>query len=192
MGLGFIIEGEDPQLTVRRGRHRKFGVNLSAADKIPPAKSSPTSTSPPSVHSASTATSSSSLTKSTTALYISFARPATTSPEAARLTRSVGSAGKAFFVTGWRVGWVIGPSYLIKHVTRAHILICYNSVSPFWETVTVTIDAADQCDHWEPSKVNILRRLSRFNAVWEDLGVHVRERDLRRWKSVATLPWRNG
>jgi kynurenine aminotransferase len=34
-------------------------------------------------------------------------------------TITVGSSGKTFGVTGWRVGWLIGPEALIKVTTCA-------------------------------------------------------------------------
>ena len=39
--------------------------------------------------------------------YVPFTRIATLSPEIERLTLTVGSAGKNFYATGWRVGMYI-------------------------------------------------------------------------------------
>jgi len=41
--------------------------------------------------------------------YVPFTRIATLSPELWERTLTVGSAGKAFYATGWRVGYLIGP-----------------------------------------------------------------------------------
>jgi kynurenine aminotransferase len=49
--------------------------------------------------------------------YTPFTRMATLSPEIANLTLTVGSGGKNFYCTGWRVGWLIGPEHLIQPVT---------------------------------------------------------------------------
>lgn len=69
--------------------------------------------------------------------YVPFTRMATISPEIERLTLTVGSAGKNFYATGWRVGWLMGPEHLIKHVSAAHTRICYSSVSPLQEACAV-------------------------------------------------------
>lgn len=69
--------------------------------------------------------------------YVPFTRIATLSPEVARLTISVGSAGKNFYATGWRVGWLMGPAELIQYVSAAHTRICYSSVSPLQEACAV-------------------------------------------------------
>lgn len=36
-------------------------------------------------------------------------------------TITIGSAGKTFSVTGWKLGWSIGPGHLIKQIGRAHV-----------------------------------------------------------------------
>jgi kynurenine aminotransferase len=69
--------------------------------------------------------------------YVPFTRMATLSPEIERLTITVGSAGKNFYATGWRVGWLMGPEHLIQHVSAAHTRICYSSVSPLQEACAV-------------------------------------------------------
>ena len=46
-------------------------------------------------------------------------------------TVTVGSAGKSFACTGWRVGWAIGPEHLLRPTLVAHtrILFCVNSAA---------------------------------------------------------------
>lgn len=55
-----------------------------------------------------------------TLYYVSFTRIAALSPEYARLTLTVGSPGKRFYMTGWRVGWLVSPQHLIDYVAAAH------------------------------------------------------------------------
>jgi kynurenine aminotransferase len=69
--------------------------------------------------------------------YVPFTRIATLSPEVERLTLTVGSAGKNFYATGWRVGWLMGPPDLIQHVSAAHTRICFSTVSPLQEACAV-------------------------------------------------------
>lgn len=69
--------------------------------------------------------------------YVPFTRIATLSPEIERLTLTVGSAGKNFYATGWRVGWLMGPAELIQYVAAAHTRICYSSVSPLQEACAI-------------------------------------------------------
>ncbi|MCJ1309128.1 hypothetical protein MMC25_002783 [Agyrium rufum] len=103
--------------------------------------------------------------------YVPFTRIATLSPEIAALTLTVGSAGKNFYATGWRVGWLIGPPNLIKYVAAAHTRICYSSVSPLQEAAAVGFEQADKEGFWEDSKKEMMSKMRRFCAVFDELGL---------------------
>jgi kynurenine aminotransferase len=51
--------------------------------------------------------------------YAPFTRIASLSPSIARLTLTVGSVGKRFYATGWRIGFLVGPEDLIACVRKA-------------------------------------------------------------------------
>lgn len=103
--------------------------------------------------------------------YVPFTRIATLSPEIAALTLTVGSAGKNFYATGWRVGWLIGPENLIKYVSAAHTRICYSSVSPLQEAAAVGFEKAEEEGFWESSKKEMQSKMTRFCAVFDELGL---------------------
>ena len=105
--------------------------------------------------------------------YVPFTRIATLSPEIAKLTLTVGSGGKNFYATGWRVGWLIGPEHLIKYVSAAHTRICYSSVSPLQEAVAVGFEEAEKHGFWEESKKEMKDKMDRFNQVFDELGLPV-------------------
>src|SRR3569623_242041 len=48
-------------------------------------------------------------------------------------TVRIGSAGKIFSLTGWKVGWVTGPRALVSVVTKAHQFITFTT-SPALQT----------------------------------------------------------
>lgn len=103
--------------------------------------------------------------------YVPFTRIATLSPEIANLTLTVGSGGKNFYTTGWRVGWLIGPEHLIKYVSAAHTRICYSSVSPLQEATAIGFEEADRHNFWEESKREMKGKMDKFNAIWNELGL---------------------
>jgi len=103
--------------------------------------------------------------------YVPFTRIATLSPEIANLTLTVGSAGKNFYATGWRVGWLIGPEHLIKYVGAAHTRICYSSVSPLQEATAVAFEQADAENFWNDTKREMKAKMDRFNEIWTELGL---------------------
>lgn len=45
-------------------------------------------------------------------------------------TVTIGSAGKTFSVTGWKLGWSIGPSHLIKHLQTVQQNSFYTCATP--------------------------------------------------------------
>ena len=103
--------------------------------------------------------------------YVPFTRLATLSPEIAALTLTVGSAGKNFYATGWRVGWLIGPEHLIKYVSAAHTRICYSSVSPLQEAAAVGFEDADKEGFWDSSRKEMKSKMTRFCEVFDELGL---------------------
>ncbi|KAI5864325.1 PLP-dependent transferase [Durotheca rogersii] len=103
--------------------------------------------------------------------YTPFTRIATLSPEVERLTLTVGSAGKNFYATGWRVGWLMGPAHLIQYVSAAHTRICYSSVSPLQEACAVGFEQAEAEGFWDETIRDMKAKMERFNEVWEELGL---------------------
>uniref|UniRef100_F6ZM92 Kynurenine--oxoglutarate transaminase 1 n=1 Tax=Ornithorhynchus anatinus TaxID=9258 RepID=F6ZM92_ORNAN len=50
-------------------------------------------------------------------------------------TLTIGSAGKTFSVTGWKVGWVLGPDRLLKHLRTVHQNSVYHCATQAQEAV---------------------------------------------------------
>ncbi|KAG9341497.1 hypothetical protein JZ751_019002 [Albula glossodonta] len=50
-------------------------------------------------------------------------------------TVTIGSAGKTFSVTGWKLGWSIGPEHLIKHLQTVMQNTLYTCPTPLQEAV---------------------------------------------------------
>uniref|UniRef100_A0A671PDN7 Kynurenine--oxoglutarate transaminase 3 n=1 Tax=Sinocyclocheilus anshuiensis TaxID=1608454 RepID=A0A671PDN7_9TELE len=50
-------------------------------------------------------------------------------------TITIGSAGKTFSVTGWKLGWSIGPDHLIKHLQTVMQNSLYTCPTPLQEAV---------------------------------------------------------
>ncbi|KAK3941776.1 putative kynurenine--oxoglutarate transaminase BNA3 [Diplogelasinospora grovesii] len=103
--------------------------------------------------------------------YVPFTRIATLSPEVEKITITVGSAGKNFYATGWRVGWLMGPAELIQYVAAAHTRICYSSVSPLQEACAIGFEQAEEQGFWDDCVRDMQAKMSRFNAIWDELGI---------------------
>ncbi|RLN59178.1 hypothetical protein BBJ29_003941 [Phytophthora kernoviae] len=59
-------------------------------------------------------------------------------------TLTVSSAGKTFSVTGWKVGWAIGPSNLVKGIYLANNWIQFSVATPFQEAVANMLELAEK------------------------------------------------
>lgn len=105
--------------------------------------------------------------------YVPFTRIATLSTEVEKLTLTVGSAGKNFYATGWRVGWLMGPPELIKYVSAAHTRICYSSVSPLQEACAIGFEQASLPGNtfWDESVREMQGKIDRFVEVFDELGL---------------------
>ncbi len=53
--------------------------------------------------------------------------PFATLPGMRERTLKIGSAGKIFSLTGWKVGWVMGPRALVSVVTKAHQFLTFTT-----------------------------------------------------------------
>jgi N-succinyldiaminopimelate aminotransferase len=58
-------------------------------------------------------------------------------------TLSIGSAGKTFSMTGWKVGWVTGPAELVAAVRSVKQFLTYTSGAPFQPAVAVGLRLPD-------------------------------------------------
>jgi N-succinyldiaminopimelate aminotransferase len=70
--------------------------------------------------------------------------PVATLPGMAERTLTVGSAGKTFSVTGWKIGWVSGPAHLVEAVTTVKQFLTFVGGAPFQPAVAAALGAPDE------------------------------------------------
>lgn len=59
-------------------------------------------------------------------------------------TLTVSSAGKTFSVTGWKVGWAIGPAHLTRAVAIAHQWLAFSVCTPMQQAIADSLVAAEK------------------------------------------------
>ena len=59
-------------------------------------------------------------------------------------TVTLGSAGKTFSVTGWKIGWAIAPAPIIHAINMAHQWIPFAVATPFQEAVAVALEQVEE------------------------------------------------
>ncbi|NOX62210.1 MAG: aminotransferase class I/II-fold pyridoxal phosphate-dependent enzyme [Chloroflexi bacterium] len=64
-------------------------------------------------------------------------------------TISMGSAGKTFSVTGWKVGWCIGPRHLIAAVRAAYQWITFCVSTPLQQATAEAVREAPRLGYYE-------------------------------------------
>jgi len=72
--------------------------------------------------------------------YIHFA----TLPDMYERTLTLSSAGKTFSITGWKIGWSVGPSHLVRCVGIAHQWVCFSVNTGCQEAVAVALEEAEK------------------------------------------------
>jgi len=82
----------------------------------------------------------------------------------------------------------MGPAELIQYVAAAHTRICYSSVSPLQEACAIGksplpthrftnlthpkgFEQAEKEGFWETCVTDMQAKMSRFNAIWDELGL---------------------
>lgn len=63
-------------------------------------------------------------------------------------TITLGSAGKSFSVTGWKIGWAIAPAPLANAVNLAHQWIPFAVATPLQEAVAVALEEAARGEYF--------------------------------------------
>jgi len=98
-------------------------------------------------------------------------RIGTLNPEIAARTMTVGSAGKTFGCTGWRVGWLIGPEELIKYVLSAHTRVVFTVNSPLQEATAVAFEKAEEEQYYSKTVEAYKERMKVLCEVFDELGL---------------------
>ncbi|MGG5171533.1 aminotransferase class I/II-fold pyridoxal phosphate-dependent enzyme [Pseudarthrobacter sp. J1738] len=69
--------------------------------------------------------------------------PIATVPGAAERTLTISSAGKTFSLTGWKVGWLMGPADLVAAVRTVKQFMSYSSGPPFQNAIAQALELPD-------------------------------------------------
>ena len=89
-------------------------------------------------------------------------------------TITVGSAGKSFCVTGWRVGWLIGPQHLIHPSLIAHSRIVFCTNAPLQDAIASGLEQVEEGNGFFEQQVQEYQSKRDFLAgVFQEIGVPI-------------------
>jgi aspartate/methionine/tyrosine aminotransferase len=87
-------------------------------------------------------------------------------------TLTLGSAGKTFSVTGWKIGWVIGCPELSQAVRRIHQWIPFAVATPLQLAVAGALEQAARSDYYERLAALYQDRRDRLVGILREAGLH--------------------
>jgi len=87
-------------------------------------------------------------------------------------TITVSSGAKTFSLTGWKVGWTIGPEPLIAAMSRAHEYIIYCIATPLQESLARTIREVMKNDYFKNLKQQYLTRRDMIVSAIRKAGLN--------------------
>ncbi|MSP38286.1 MAG: aminotransferase class I/II-fold pyridoxal phosphate-dependent enzyme [Deltaproteobacteria bacterium] len=94
-----------------------------------------------------------------------------TLPGMAERTLTISSLGKTFSVTGWKIGWAIGPAALVNAVNQAHQFITYAVASPLQAAAATALNLP--FSFFENLQVSYQSRRDRMVDVLKTVGFKV-------------------
>ena len=97
--------------------------------------------------------------------------PIASLPGMGERTLTVGSGGKTFSFTGWKVGWASGPADLIGPVRVIRQHLSYVSGGPFQEAMAVGLRLPDS--YFDGFRADLAGKRDRLCAGLEELGLRV-------------------
>ncbi len=97
--------------------------------------------------------------------------PLATLPGMAERTIKIGSAGKIFSLTGWKVGWLVAAPELAGVVARAHQFLTFSTAPNLQAAVAFGLDDGDR---WiEPMKLRFASARDRMTSGLRNAGFTV-------------------
>ena len=97
--------------------------------------------------------------------------PIATLPEMWDRTVTIGSAGKSFSFTGWKVGWAIGPAELIRAVRVVRQHLSYVSSGPFQWAITDALQLPDS--YYEDFRRDLAEKRDQLSTSLDRIGFRV-------------------
>jgi aspartate/methionine/tyrosine aminotransferase len=86
-------------------------------------------------------------------------------------TISVGSLGKTFSVTGWKIGWAIAPAPLTAAVRGAHQFVTFCNGTPFQEAAADALEAAERRGFYAELRAVYAARRARLHGILTTVGL---------------------
>lgn len=86
-------------------------------------------------------------------------------------TVTISSAGKSFSVTGWKVGWCVGPEELVQAVKLTHQFTVFCSATPLQHAVARALHQAEERGYYRELRFLYESKRDRLWNALEEVGL---------------------
>ncbi len=100
--------------------------------------------------------------------HISFA----SLPEMRERTVTIGSAGKIFSVTGWRIGWAVAPAQITTAMRGAHQWIPFHVTGHVQEATAICLEMAAENGYYAALQQRFLEQRNALHTTLTRAGFH--------------------
>jgi aspartate/methionine/tyrosine aminotransferase len=91
--------------------------------------------------------------------------PLATLPAMWERTLTINSTGKTFSMTGWKIGYAIGPDRLTAPLRAVHQFVTFASATPFQEAMAVALEQAPELGYYRDLSRDYHRRRDALKVV---------------------------
>jgi aspartate/methionine/tyrosine aminotransferase len=97
--------------------------------------------------------------------------PLATIPGMAERTLTINSTGKTFSMTGWKVGYAVGPPGLNAALRAVHQFVTFASATPFQDAMALALEEATALGYYAELAQGYVQRRDTLRAVLEEAGL---------------------
>ncbi len=101
------------------------------------------------------------------AVHVSLA----TLPDMWERTLTINSTGKTFSMTGWKIGYAVGPAPLQAALRAVHQFVTFATSTPFQEAMATAMEVAPGLGYYDRLKAEYAARRALLRAALEDNGL---------------------
>ncbi len=97
--------------------------------------------------------------------------PLATLPGMWERTLTINSTGKTFSMTGWKVGFAVGPASLNAALRAIHQFVTFASATPFQDAMAAAMEEAQALGYYDQLVADYTRRRDGLRLVLEESGL---------------------
>jgi N-succinyldiaminopimelate aminotransferase len=86
-------------------------------------------------------------------------------------TLTLNSVGKTFSVTGWKIGWAVGPAVLNQALRAAHQWVTFATSTPTQEATAVALEQAPELGYYDQLRTEYTGRRELLRLILEGIGL---------------------